>query len=408
MRIAMIGQKGIPATYGGIERHVEELAVRLVDSGHAVTVYTRPHYSGDRRAEARGHRPRITYYRGIRLVRLPSLPTKHLDAISHTAICTLHALGDEADVVHYHAVGPSLFCWAPRLRGKKTVATIHGQDALRPKWGGFASTMLRLGEWMAVNVPDATISVSQTLAERLSEKYGRPVTFVPNGVALCAESDDSILQDLGIERGNYLLFAGRLVPEKGCHYLIEAWHAAGRPMPLVLAGDSSFSPEYVERIKSMPGGSDALFPGFVYGARLASLFRSAALFVLPSDLEGLPIVLLEALGYGTPVLASDIPPNVEVLDRNGRFVAAGDPADLARQLQRCLSDLDALKEAALAAREVIARSFDWDSVTAETTAVYRRIIGSSMPHGFVDRHGDRRHETEQLWYERRRGERRAT
>ena len=403
----MIGQKGVPATYGGVERHVEELAARLIESGHAVTVYTRPHYLGDRRSAARRDTPTVSYYRGIRLVRLPSLPSKHLDAISHTALCTAHALTDKADVVHYHAVGPSLFCWAPRLRGKKTVATIHGQDALRPKWGGFASRILKLGEWMAINVPDATISVSQTLAERLGRKYGRDVTFIPNGVALCAEYDDSILAQLGLEPQQYILSAGRLVPEKGCHYLIEAWDKAGKPLPLVMAGDSSFSPKYVERIKALPGGAETLFPGFVYGARLASLFRNAALFVLPSDLEGLPIVLLEALGYGTPVLASDIPPNMEVLDRKGRFFTAGDVDDLGRQLTSCLADIDALREEADASREIIERSFDWDEVTRETAAVYEHITHAGEAHRAADRHGDRRHAQQQMWYERRQRERRS-
>jgi glycosyltransferase involved in cell wall biosynthesis len=375
MRIAMIGQKGVPATYGGVERHVEEIAVRLVNDGHAVTVYTRPHYTGDRRTSARSLAPRITYYKGIRLVCLPSIPTKHCDAISHTAACTLHALFDGADVVHYHAVGPSLFCWAPRLFGKRVVATIHGRDALRPKWGGFASTCLRLGEWMAVNVPDATISVSESLAATLSKKYGQSVTFVPNGVALVEGADDSVLDHIGVEPGKYILFASRLVPEKGCHYLIEAWDKAGRPLPLVMAGDSSFSPEYVEQIRSMQGGDGVIFPGFIYGEQLASLFRNAGLFVLPSDLEGLPIVLLEALGYGAPVLASDIAPNAEVMGRYGRYFKAGDVEDLQCALTTCLADHTSLQSQADSAAHVIGRDFNWDHVEDETCGIYCDLLG---------------------------------
>lgn len=374
MRIAMIGQKGIPATYGGVERHVEELAVRLVERGHAVTVYTRPHYGGDRRSGPRSRLPRATYYRGVRLVQLPSIATKHLDAISHAAICTAHAITDRADIVHYHAVGPALLCWLPRLFGKRTVATIHGQDSLRPKWGGFASAMLRIGEWMAVNAADATICVSEKLTTKLSEKYAQRIDFVPNGVAIDDESDDSVLEELGVEPGDYILFAGRLVPEKGCHYLVDAWEQAGSPMPLVMAGDSSFSPDYIKSLKAAPACARVAFPGYVYGGRLASLFRNAALFVLPSDLEGLPIVLLEALGYGVPVLASDIPPNVEVLGELGHLFTAGDTDSLREQLLHCLDSLEELRADAAQAQDLIAKGYNWDIVSRQTVAVYRRAL----------------------------------
>jgi len=371
MKIAMIGQKGIPATYGGVERHVEELAVRLVERGHDVTVYTRPHYD---RHNARRPKPsrHPMYYRGVRLVQLPSIATKHLDAISHVALCTAHAVESRADIVHYHAVGPALLCWIPRLFRQKTVVTIHAQDALRSKWGRFARFALNCGEWMAVCAPRATICVSESLAAKLSRRYGRRVEFVPNGVVLVEESDDSILAELGVERGAYILFASRLVPEKGCHYLIGAWEEAGRPLPLVMAGDSSFSLAYVERIKSMSGGSAVKFPGNIYGARLASLFRNATLFVLPSDLEGLPIVLLEALGYGVPVLASDIPPNCEVMGEIGKTFVAGDIGDLREKLRQCLAAAEELKRDAGLAASRIASRYDWDLITQQTTSVYTR------------------------------------
>lgn len=374
MKIAMIGQKGIPATYGGVERHVEELAVRLVERGHDVTVYTRPHYD---RHNARRPQPsrHPTYYRGVRLVRLPSIATKHLDAISHVALCTAHAVAGRADIVHYHAVGPALLCWIPRLFSQKAVVTVHAQDALRQKWGRFARLVLRCGEWTAVRAPNATICVSETLAAKLSQHYGRRIEFVPNGVALIEESDDSILAELGVERGQYILFASRLVPEKGCHYLIEAWKEAGKPLPLVMAGDSSFLPSYGERLRSMSGGSAVKFPGYIYGARLASLFRNAALFVLPSDLEGLPIVLLEAVGYGVPVLASDIPPNREVMGGLGKTFVAGDVGDLRDTLLQCLAAAKELKKEAGRTASHIASDYDWDVVTQQTISVYRLVTG---------------------------------
>ena len=364
----MIGQKGIPATYGGVERHVEELSVRLVERGHEVIVYTRPHYSATSLRE----------YRGVRLVSLPSVRSKHLDAISHVALCAAHAAREGVDVMHFHAEGPALLSWVPRLRGCASVVTIHGQDWRRPKWGKGASLALRAGEWMAVHAPHATICVSETLARELSQRYGRPVQFIPNGVSLIDERDDSILDQFNLEPQRYVLFAARLVPEKGCHYLIEAWRRGGFDMPLVMAGDSSFSDEYVARLKAVAsagGGARIVFPGYVYGARLASLFANAALFVLPSNLEGMPIVLLEALGYGTPVLASDIAPNREVLGSFGRTFKAGSVEDLAQSLGECLGDTERLSAQAQRARDVVRRDYDWDAVASRTIELYSCLDG---------------------------------
>ena len=365
MRIAMIGQKGIPATYGGVERHVEELSVRLAARGHLVRVYNRPHYSADA--------PRS--YRGVQVVTLPSLATKHFDAASHVAACMSHAMASGADLIHFHAEGPALWSWLPRgLHQSAVVATIHGQDWRRPKWGAFASLALRFGEWMAMHAPHETIVVSETLTRVLSEKYSRPARFIPNGITLDPRDDVTILDELGIEDGHYVLFASRLVPEKGAHYLTQAARQACPDVPVVLAGDSSFSEDYVAALKAGAAGTNAVFPGYVFGARLAALFRHAALFVLPSDLEGLPIVLLEALGYGTPVLASDIPPNKEVLGDFGTTFSAGDVGDLRRRLVMCLEDIPTRRRVARADSTRIVREYDWDAVTDQTVAVYEQSL----------------------------------
>ncbi|OFW61969.1 MAG: hypothetical protein A2133_07195, partial [Actinobacteria bacterium RBG_16_64_13] len=302
MKIAMIGQKGVPATHGGVERHVEELGARLVELGHEVTVFTRPNYTD----------PSARELRGMRLASLPTIRTKHLDAIVHSVIASFACWRGGYDVVHYHAAGPCLASPLSRLRGRAVVATIHGQDWRRQKWGFVASTTLRLAEWMALRVPHATISVSESLARSYREKTGRDVKYVPNGVKIDAGDDIAVLDEFGLLDGHYLLFAGRLVPEKGAHYLIAAHSLGKTALPLVIAGDSSNTNDYVASLREK-ATTDVVFTGYQYGARLAALFRHAALFVLPSDLEGLPIVLLEALAYGVPVLASDIPPNVEVL-----------------------------------------------------------------------------------------------
>lgn len=362
MKVAYIGQKGIPASYGGVERHVEELAVRLADYGGRPCVYNRPHYND--------HAPSM--YRGVEVITLPSVATKHLDAISHVAICTAHAIRHKADVVHYHAVGPALLSWAPPLARIPSVVTIHGRDWQRTKWGGVASSALRVGEWMAMHAPDETIAVSRSLACELSAKYSRNAHYIPNGITLETTEDVTILDELGVEPDSYVLFAGRLVPEKGAHYLVEAWLRQRTDMRLVIAGDSSFSTDYVESLRSAcrRGDGRIILPGYVYGGRLAALFRHAALFVLPSDLEGLPIVLLEALGYGTPVLASDIPPNLEVLDGLGMTFHAGCVDDLGRQLAVALDDLPALQGDAKRSAASVAATYDWDKVAVRTMALY--------------------------------------
>ena len=364
MKVAFIGQKGLPATYGGVERHVEELAVRLAAHGHQACVYNRPSYNPSAPAE----------YRGVKVVTLPSVATKHLDAITHVAVCTAHALRHDADIVHYHAVGPALLSWAPNLRGVCALATIHGRDWQRPKWGSLASLALHAGEWMAMHAPDETVVVSRSLADELSSRYGRPAHFIPNGITLADGDDPSILSEFGLEPGRYVLFASRLVPEKGAHYLAEAWRRLGPDMTLVMAGDSSFSADYVHSLRASCEHDGVVFTGYVFGPRLATLFRQAALFVLPSDVEGLPLVLLEALGYGTPVLASDIPPNREVLGDLGRTFAAGSVDDLERQLGAALDELPALREQASQAASWIAGVYDWDLVADQTIALYETAL----------------------------------
>ncbi len=223
-----------------------------------------------------------------------------------------------------------------------------------------------------MSLPHATICVSETLAEELSEVYGRAVHFIPNGVTLVDEADQYWLEQLGLGSRGYVLFASRIVPEKGLHYLLEVWRRGNIDAPLVVAGDSSFSQEYVERLKEN-APPNVHFIGYVFGARLASLFRESAVFVLPSDLEGLPIVLLEALGYGAPVLASDIPPNREVLGTFGTTFKAGDVDDLEKRLSECLAAPEEARDKATAAQSRVRDEFNWDLVTASTEALYSSL-----------------------------------
>ncbi len=364
MKIAFIGQKGLPSTHGGVERHVEELGSRLVQQGHEVVVFTRPNYTD----------PGVHEHKGMQLVSLPTIGSKHLDAIVHSLLCSIYVWGDRFDIVHYHAIGPCLVSPLARLRGRKVVATVHGQDWRRGKWGFLASNVLRLGEWMALRVPNATISVSETLSQRYLDEAGKDTHYVPNGISIIDGDDTSILRELGVSDGQYLLYAGRVVPEKGLHYLLEAHSSLPANMPLVIAGDTSYSDDYVGEVRAL-AGENVHWAGYVYGKRLAALFRHAALFVLPSDLEGLPIVLLEALGYGVPVLASNIPPNVEVLGENGELFAAGDAANLRYRLEECLNHRVEMRNRAKELRDVARREYDWDRIAQQTVGVYKVALG---------------------------------
>jgi glycosyltransferase involved in cell wall biosynthesis len=362
MKIAMIGQKGVPATHGGVERHVEELSARLAHKGHEVTVFTRPNYSD----------PSLHDHRGIRLKSLPTIGTKHLDAIVHSLLASLFCWKGGYDVVHYHGIGPCLVSPLSRLRGRAVVATIHGQDWRRGKWGTAASAVLRLGEWMALRVPDVTISVSKSLSRLYEQQAGRKVEYIPNGITIYPDDDHGVLAEFNLRSGAYLLFVGRLVPEKGLHCLIDAYGQAQVSIPLVVTGESSNTDDYVAALRQK-AGNDVIFTGYQYGASLAALFRHAALFVLSSDLEGLPIVLLEALAYGVPVLVSDIPPNREVLGDSGEYFARGDSVDLARALSDCLGRLASLRERVDLLKGRVVKDYDWDKVTEQTERIYQRV-----------------------------------
>jgi glycosyltransferase involved in cell wall biosynthesis len=357
----MIGQKGVPATFGGIERHVEELAVRLERRGIGVTVYCRPHYT-----------PPDARLDDVRLVRLPSIHTKHLDAITHTAVCSAHAMLSDADVVHYHALGPSSLAWVPRLAGKRTVVTVHGLDWRREKWGVVASAALRACEWSATRLPDATIVVSHTLEDHFRSRRVRSVHHIPNGTVLPAPAGDDPVRARGLVPGEYILFVGRLVPEKGLHVLI-AGHALAVPdRRLAIAGGGHFTDAYVETCRRA-ANENVSFLGPVYGEELASLWQHAAIVVVPSSLEGLSIALLEAMSFGRPVLASDIPENREVLDGVGASFRTGDAGDLGRALHELLEDPGRLAEMGRRARARIEAEYDWERVADRTADLYRSL-----------------------------------
>jgi len=364
MKIAMLGSKGIPATWGGIERHVEEISIRLVKLGHDVTVYCRPYYTETEE----------TMYQGIRLKKLPTLQSKSLDAITHTFLGTMDAIVRDYDVLHYHAIGPATLSAFSRMALKRTVVTVHGLDWQREKWGRGASMFLKFGERASVLFPNRTIAVSRYLKAYLEEKYRRSVDYIPNAVTDPVVRTPSKIREYGISGRDYLLFVARLVPEKGCHFLIDAYKRLNPDMKLVIAGGSSHSDDYVEELKKH-ASEKIIFTGYVFGETLQELYSNAYCYVHPSTIEGLPFTLLEAVSYGNCVIASDIPPNAEVVGDTGLLFQTQSVDSLCNALERVLADPAMARALAEKARVVGLSEYNYDSVTAKTEEVYRSLCG---------------------------------
>ncbi|MGH7776439.1 MAG: glycosyltransferase family 4 protein [Candidatus Dormibacterales bacterium] len=371
-RIALIGQRGVPATIGGMEHHVEEIGARLAARGHEVTVYCNTGYVRERPAS----------YRGMRLRHLASIGTKHLDTIGHSAVATLDAMRAPPDVVHYHAVGPALVTPLPRYFSRsRVVLTVHGLDQERAKWGRGARAVLRLAGWMSANVPDATITVSRALEAHYREHYGRGTHFIPNGVREAhPRAPDEIRRRFGLKGGDYVLFVGRLVPEKAPDLLVRAFSRLPGKVRLVAAGSPAHTDAYARQLMEL-GARDprVLFAGPVYGTALEELYSNAAAFVLPSHLEGLPLTLLEAASYGLPVVASDIPPHVEVLGRGGpgrRLFRRGDEDALLAALASTLDAGHRERAGAAQLHDEVVRSYSWDQAALATERVYEEVLGA--------------------------------
>jgi glycosyltransferase involved in cell wall biosynthesis len=374
MRIAFIGTRGVPATFGGIEHHVEEVGSRLAARGHDVTVYCRANYVPDDRRE----------YKGMRLVRMPTVSSKRLDAIVHSALSTGRALGQRYDVVHFHALGPGVMTPVSQYASRaRVVQTVHGLDDERAKWGSGARALLRGGGWLSAHVPDATVVVSRTLADHYLTKYGRSTTYIPNGVVppASAPPPHEIATRFGLHGRDYVLFVGRLVPEKAPDLLLRAFRRIPGDLRLVIAGGSSFTDRYTDALADLAADDKrVVLPGYVYGETLAELYANAAAFVLPSYVEGLPLTLLEAAAHGTPVVASAIGPHAEIIGLDGpghRLVAPGDEGALAAALVDTVGGGQAVEAGASELRTRVLKEYSWDRAVDGTEALYRRLVADA-------------------------------
>ena len=363
MRIAMIGTKGIPATWGGIEHHVEELATRMVALGHDVTVYCRPYYTTTDKE----------YYKGVHLKKIPTIPSKNLDAIVHTLLATVHATTEDYDIVHYHAIGPATMAILARMAGKNTVVTVHGLDWQREKWTKPAKLYLKFGEYASIWFPYRTITVSKFLKSYLENKYERPVTYIPSAVTDPVFLPPNKIRAYGLGKRDYILFVARLVPEKGCHFLIDAYERLNPPLRLVIAGGSSHSEEYVAELQSH-ASDKIIFTGYVYGDVLRELYTNAYCYVHPSTMEGLPVTLLEALAYGNCIIASDIPANTEAVQEDGIIFESQNVAALSEALAKVIAQPALAEELGKCARARGVAEYNYDKVTKKTLELYEETL----------------------------------
>ena len=363
LRVAFIGGRGVVSKYSGIESYYEEVGKRLVAMGHEVTVYCRNYFT-----------PALTEHNGMRLVRLPTLRSKHFETFIHTLLSTAHACTQKYDLVHYHALGPALFSSLPRIAGGRSAVTVQGLDWQRRKWGRFASWILRLGEKASVKFPNGTMVVSRTLQNRYRETHGVSTFYVPNGGILRERSKPHKILEWGLEPGGYILFLGRFSPEKGCHLLVEAFEQIDSDVKLVMAGASSYCDNYSRELQTHASKRIRILE-WVSGATLDELLTNAMIFVLPSDMEGLSLALLDAMGAGLCVLASDVPENCEAIDGAGFTFERGNARDLEDRLRFLISNLAVREAAGRMARTRIEKEYQWQRIAEQIEKAYFDILG---------------------------------
>ncbi|MBD3311663.1 MAG: glycosyltransferase [Candidatus Magasanikbacteria bacterium] len=385
MDIAMIGQKSVVFSEksGGVEKHVEELSTRLVKLGNNVTVYSRPRHT------LRGKKTKK--YKGVKVVYLPSIPTKNLDTITHVFLATIHVLFKKADIIHYHGVGPSTLAWIPRIFKRKTkvVVTFHSIDRFHKKWGWFARIYLGWGEWTACNFPHETIVVSKAIQEYCRERFNKETIYLPNGVNIEKEekTDDDKIKKYGLKRNEYILTVARLIKHKGIHHLINAYKnleakysenekkwPGGKKIKLAIVGAPSYTDDYLNYLHKLADSSpDIVFVGFQKGKTLAQLFTNAYLYVHPSEAEGLAITILEAMSYGKCVLVSNIPENLEAINSSGYSFESKNIKDLEKILIQLLHSKNKVMECARDSINLVKKNYDWKDITKKTVNIYENL-----------------------------------
>ena len=368
LKIAIIGHKRIPSNEGGIEKGVEEHAVRMVALGHDVTVYNR---GNDNINGKEYNQERLKEYKGVKIVTVPT-PNGGMGVIVYSFLATIHAIFRHYDVISYRASGPCVMIPLAKFFGQRCVASIHGFDSQRDKWGRMARWILEKGERAAARRADACLVLSERMRQYIKDTYGRDAICFANGIDRKEKLPAvEIAEKWGLSKNSYILSLGRVEPEKGLHYLIEAFMGCRTDKKLVIAGGDS-NHEYYRQLKEMALGDDRiLFIGQVKGAVIGELYSNAYIFMLPSNLEGMANTLLESMSYGCCDLVSDIAENTEVVGDHAERFKKGDPSDLLEKLQMLLDHRETVEKYKAESADYITAKYNWDIVVEQMLRIYR-------------------------------------
>ena len=369
MKIAMIGHKRIPSREGGVEVVVEELATRLVKNGHQVDVYNRMGKNVQDKNADRDKR-KLKTYRDVNIITIPTINKKGLDALIYSFFFFFIVSFKKYDVIHYHAEGSCAMLWIPKIFRKRIVVTIHGLDWQRSKWGGFATKYIKFGEKIAVKYADEIIVLSEGVQKYFKDTYNRDTHLIPNGVSKPKIKEANVIkQKWNLEKDSYILFLARIVPEKGLHYLLDAFKQIDTDKKLVIAGGASHTNDYLEAIKKKAGEDKrVIMTGFIQGIELEELFGNCYLYCLPSDIEGMPLSLLEAMSYGCNVLVSNIEENVQVTGSYATKFEKSNVQDLKLKLEQCLKENNRNNSNEIS--EYVLKKYNWNEILKETENIY--------------------------------------
>jgi glycosyltransferase involved in cell wall biosynthesis len=370
----MLGHKRIPSREGGIEVVVTELASRMVNKGHSVVCYNRTghHVSGNEYDTSK-----ISSYNGIKIKYVPTLNVKGIAAVTSSLFASLYTALDSSEIVHFHAEGPAFFCFLPKLFGKKVIVTIHGLDHKRDKWNNWAQKYILKGEENAVKYADEIIVLSKNVRNYFKETYNRDTVYIPNGVEIKKRYSIDIIEKIyGIKKDEYILYLGRIVPEKGVDNLINVFKMINTDKKLVIAGGASDTGEYEKYIHNLAKDDDRIiFTGFIQGEKMMALYSNAYVYVLPSKLEGMPLSLMEAMSFGNCCLVSDIPECKEVVGDYGVTYKVNSNEDLKSKIQYLIKNSDVVREYKDKSTDYICKKYNWDDVVNRTINLYENLEG---------------------------------
>ena len=374
MKVAMIGHKVIPSRRGGIENVLTTLCPLLAESGIDVTCYNR---SSDQVENEYVGTVENHKYRNVTLKTAWTINARGISAMVASFTAAVSAAFRPYDVVHFHAEGPCAAMWIPKLFGKPCVATVHGLDWQREKWGhGFASKYIKFGEWVMVKCADEIIVLSESARIYFLQTYNRETVLIHNGIEKPVKKEaDRITETYGLHKDSYLCMVSRLTAEKGVHYLIDAYNRIKTDKKLVIAGDTSDTDEYVALLKQKAAGNpNIIFTGFISGDVLTEIYSNAYLVTLPSDMEGMSLSLLEALAYGNAVLCSDIPENTLVTENKALHFQKSNVEDLADKLQKMCDDAAFVNDLKAGADDFILNKYNWKDIAAATHNLYKKVL----------------------------------